>query len=145
MWKKIALGGAVAAAIVGVGTAAVATSGSSSGSPSASADRPGHPAAMRAARHMVHGQFVTRGEDSTFVTHDVIRGQVTDVSATSISVKAADGVTQKYTVTADTKIRIRTNGTGKDGTISDVHDSAQVLVIGTGSSTYTAKRIVVRG
>jgi hypothetical protein len=123
------------------------------------ADRP----ALRALGRALHAQWVTRerGNAGSFVTHDAIRGEVTAVSATSITVKAADGVSQTYAVTSDTKVHLRKNlpGPGKGrahgqggngqptagapaGTISDVHTGDKVAVTGTGTSSLTAQHIV---
>src|SRR4051794_1604166 len=112
MLKKIVLAGVAAAVVLGAGTAALAASGSgSTPSPSASASsHPGKPAAGKAhlgrmlARRSLHGTWVTRDGSSGFVTHDAIRGQVTAVSAGSITVKAADNVSQTYAITSDTKV-----------------------------------------
>ena len=147
MWKKIAIGGAVAAAILGSGAAALATSGSAvPGTPSASAApaaaKGRHPVARALARHTVHGQFVTRDDSGGFVTHDVIKGTVTSVSATSITVKAADNTSETYVVSSSTKVRQRSNGKGTASTIGAVHTGDEVAVVGTGTSTLTATGIV---
>ena len=156
MWKKLAVGGAVAAAIVGVGTAAVATSGSlTAGDPTpatssaSAAPGPGarphgplrdHPFARRA----LHGTWVTRDPNgSGFVTHSEIRGTVTAVSSTSITVKAADDFTATYVVNSDTKVRVRTDGKGAAGTISQIATGDNVAVVGPVSgSTATARGIL---
>jgi hypothetical protein len=163
MWKKIAIGGGVVAAIVGIGTASLAVTGddtSTPGSGSTSTAAPAHPqhpqhpqhpnghrrgAAL--ARNLTHGQVVTQNpKTKEFVTHDLIHGSVTAVSSTSITVKAADGVSFTYTVNSDTAVRMRTAGkphSGSKGSISDVKVGDKVVVAGTGtSSPYTAKHIV---
>jgi hypothetical protein len=156
MWKQIAIGGAVAAAIVGAGTAALATSGSpvSSGTPATSGESQSTaaPAGRHArlgselARHALHGQFVTQNpKTKQFVTHDVIRGSVTAVSATSITVQAADKTSETFVVDSGTKVRLRTAGkpgSGHAGSIGDVKTGDHVVVIGTGSSTFTATGIL---
>ncbi|MGH9060765.1 MAG: hypothetical protein ACRDZY_14815, partial [Acidimicrobiales bacterium] len=93
-------------------------------------------------RRAVHGQIVTRDKDGRFVTHDLIRGEVTSVSASEVSVKAADGTSQRYTVISSTKVRVRTSGKGAPGKITDVHVGDTVLVAGTGTGTLTAKHLV---
>jgi hypothetical protein len=149
MWKKIATAGAVGATILAAGTAALATSGSPSPSPSASSSA----AADQAAKHgrgqlkrALHAQWVTRdaGTKAT-VTHDAIRGQVTAVSATSISVKALDDVSQTYVVTSATQVRVKGQAKGASGTISQVHTGDRVLVVGTGTSSFTATHIADAG
>ncbi len=99
----------------------------------------------------LHAQWVTRkaGSPGTFVTHDAIRGEVTAVSASSITVKAADGVSQTYAVTGSTKVHLRKATPGKPragttGTIGDVHTGDQVAVAGTGTSSLTAEQVVDR-
>jgi hypothetical protein len=150
MWKKIAIAGGVCAAVAGIGTAAVATSGSSTTSgaptPSTTAAAKGHAAAKdraaKALKHALHAQWVTKSKDNTFVTHDAIRGTVTAVSATSITVQAEDKTSETFTVNADTKIRVRTNGRGAKGTIGQVHSGDKAVVVGTGTTTLLATGIV---
>ena len=161
MFKQIVLAGSAAAVVLGAGTAALAASGSSSApaaAPSGTASsQPAAPDSSKPAkahkagraakgplRNALHAQWVTRaGKDATgFVTHDAIRGQVTAVSATSITVKAADNVSQTYTVISATKVHTRAEAKGKAGTISEVHTGDRVVVSGTGTSTFTAVHIV---
>jgi hypothetical protein len=166
MWKKIAIGGAVAAATAGVGMAAVATSGWSttsgrpvtsgalgtsaaelSGATLASATS-GLPArdgrrAGQLLRRAAHGQWVSRDRKTgRWVTHDAIRGSVTAVSATSITVKAPDNVSETFAVGSGTTVRQRQAGKSSDSTIAAVHTGDDVVVLGTGSGTFTATRIV---
>jgi hypothetical protein len=154
MLKKVVIVGAAAAAVLGAGTAALATSGSSSPSPSASsssAPNPGkaeqalakarrHPG-LNLARRALHASWVTRNGSSGFITHDAIRGQVTAVSASSITVKAADDVSQTYAVTADTKVHLR-GDKGKAGSIGQVKTGDRVIVLGTGTSSLTATQVL---
>lgn len=154
MWKRIAVVG-VSAVIIGVaGTAAIAASGTDTSTPSASPSSvpPGasvHGAKAAAGKHAeidrirgaVHATWVS--EDKTtkaFTTHDSIRGQVTAVSPTSITVEAADQVTETYVVGSDVKVSTRSNKT--TATISDVKTGDPVLVVGTGTTTLTATRVV---
>jgi hypothetical protein len=154
MIKKIAIGAAIVAGVVGIGTAAMATSGSlgtTAGSGTAASAVSGaasarHPGLRALAGRGVHGQVVTKDKDgSGFVTHDFVRGDVTAVSPTSISVKAADGVTEQFVVNSSTKVRVRTNGKGAAGAIGDVKTGDKVLVVGTGATTFTATHVVVSG
>ncbi|MDQ1720463.1 MAG: hypothetical protein QOI26_197 [Pseudonocardiales bacterium] len=165
MLKKIVLATSAAAVVLGAGTAALAASGGgASPAPSASGKSsvaPGAAApdtaargekarkpAVRALGRALHAQWVTRdrGSGNGFVTHDAIRGEVTAVSATSITVKALDGVSQTYAVTDATKVRHRKAapgaGKGTAGTISDVHTGDQVAVAGTGATSLTAEHVV---
>ncbi|HEY2042947.1 MAG TPA: hypothetical protein VGH11_09740, partial [Jatrophihabitans sp.] len=138
MWKKIAAVGGAAAVIVGAGTAALAATGTSSPAPGASpsagatagAGKGNHKAAP--LRRALHATWVSRdGKTKGFVTHDEIRGQVTAVSTTSITVKALDNVSQTYTVNSGTKIHTRTDKKGATTSISAVHSGDRVMVVGT--------------
>jgi len=168
MLKKIVIAGAAAAAVLGAGTAALAVSGSSSSptSPAASSSQPpgksgqapgksgqapgnqarGNQAKRRPglnlARRALHATWVTRTGSSGFVTHDAIRGQVTAVSAGSITVKAADDVSQTYAITGDTKVHLRADGKGKAGSIGEVKTGDRVIVLGTGTSSLTATQVL---
>jgi hypothetical protein len=169
MWKKIAIGGAVAAATAGVGMAAVATSGwpTTSGTPgtSGTSSTPGTPAtemsgatlasvtsglsaqdgrrAGQLLRRAAHGQWVARDRNTgAWITHDAIRGSVTAVSATSITVKAPDNVSETFVVGSDTKVRQRQAGKATDSSIAAVHTGDEVVVLGTGSDAFAATRIV---
>jgi hypothetical protein len=163
MVKKVVIAGLAAATVLGAGTAALAASGSSgSASPSASSSPgpgPGNPApgpgnaangkarqalrrpGLALARRALHGSWVTRNGSSGFVTHDAIRGQVTAVSAGSITVKAADDVSQTYAVTGDTKVHLR-GAKGKAGTIGEVKTGDRVIVLGTGTGSLTATQVL---
>ena len=151
MLKKIVIAGSAAAVVLGAGTAALAVSGSNSPStPSSSSAaagagkaKAGH-AKRSELRRALHASWVTRdGKNSTsFVTHDAIRGQVTAVSATSITVKAADNVSETYALNSSTKVRSRADGKGKAGTISEVKSGDAVIVLGTGSGTLTATHVL---
>jgi hypothetical protein len=153
MWKKIAVAGGAAAVILGAGTAALATTGSStpsSPSPSTSTSAGAHGTTGKDGkkgaelRRSLHAQWVTRDGKSTtkFTTHDEIRGQVTALSATSITVKAADNVSQTYAVNSTTKVHTKADKKGATSSISAVHSGDRVIVVGTGTSTMTATHIV---
>ena len=159
MVKKVVIAGAAAAVVLGAGTAALAASGTSpsasssapSGGSSSSAPAPGSGKARpgkvnpgRAlARRALHATWVTRdGKSGGFVTHDAIRGQVTAVSASSITVKAADNVSQSYAVTGDTKVHVRADGKGKAGSIGEVKAGDRVVVLGTGTGSLTATQVL---
>jgi len=97
-------------------------------------------------RHALHGQWVTQDKDTkSFVTHDAIRGTVTAVSPSSITVRSLDKKSETFAVTKDTKVRIRANGKGAKGTITQVHTGDQAIVLGTGTSTLTARGILDAG
>lgn len=85
----------------------------------------------------VHGTFVVPNQDGTgYQTVQMQHGVVTAVSATSISVKSADGFTATYVVDSGTEVN-------RGGTIADIAADADVLVQGVvDGSTVTAQRIV---
>ena len=154
----ILAGVAVAALLAGAGVAMAATSGSpASGAAAASlaggtAATPS-PSARPASPHQgrpggfgfafggpfgaVHGQFVVPRSGGGYQTIDTQRGSVTAVSATSITVKSADGFVKTYQVVSSTNVDARRNG------ISTVKTGHQVAVTATdGGSTATAVSIL---
>ena len=176
MWRKATIGGLAALAIVAGGAgvtiahaaqtsngptvATVATAdptGTPTPSPSATgkpakaarADKGGRVAAKQIlgkVKDFQHAEWVTKGDGSTYVTHEAILGQVTAVSATSITVKSTDGTSMTFAVTADTKIHQRQpkGSTTTMPTIADVKTGQTVLVGGEKSPDLTAKNIVAR-
>ena len=158
MWKRITAVGATAVIIGGAGTAAFAASGTTTPTSSVSSinsasdistntsTEVGKPLAVDRLRRAVHATWVTENKKTqAFTTHDLIRGQVTAVSATSITVQAADDVTETYMVNARTKVYTRaltTAGSKTAASISDVKTGDPVKVGGTGTTTLTALRVV---
>jgi hypothetical protein len=149
----LAIAGVAAAAVVGTAGIAAATAPDPSGSPSPTASAPdtGGKAPGRAGERRgklghralgrgLHGEFVVKGKDGAYVTVVSVRGEVTAVSANSITIKAEDGFTATYAVTADTKVR------GHDvDKIADVKAGDTGGAIGTKSgSTVTARAVLVR-
>jgi hypothetical protein len=152
MLSKLATAGAVAAVIVGAGTTALAVSGE----PATTA---GHAALSNTAKkhhseharrgglrkvlaRVAHAEVITKGKDG-FVEHDAIRGQVTAVSASSISVKAADGFSASFVIDKTTHVRKRDTDKAKPkpggsgpkqkaapARITDVKPGDQVVVLG---------------
>lgn len=152
MWKKVAIAGAVAAGIVGAGTAALAATGSpsqSAGAPAGTSGTAHHrqPEMRAAAKNFEHGSFV-ENRKGTPVTHDAIQGRVQGTPGSTITVKATDGTAWTYTVGSSTKVWTRENGKGsaKQAAIGDVKPNDHVVVIGTDKSgARTAARIVDLG
>ena len=138
MYRKIIVSGIAAAAVLGTGTAAMAATGS--GTPSTGTQH--RPVARAVLKHALHGQFVTRASNGTFVTHDFARGKVTGVSPVLIVVHTADGTEQQFAVTASTAVRVRSDGQGQRGNITDVHLGDRVFVTGVGSSSAVARHIL---
>jgi hypothetical protein len=154
MYRKLIVAGAAAAAIVGSGTAAMALTGSStpsgsspagSSAASSSAAAPARSLERKLLRRTVHGQFVTRDKSGHYITHDYARGKVSGVSTQLIVVHTADGTSQRFAVTSATKVRLRSNGKGTAGKITDVHVGDTVLVGGVGSGTPSAGHVLDLG
>jgi hypothetical protein len=75
-------------------------------------------------RGVLHGEFVTRGpNEGSFQTLATQYGDVTEVSASSISVKSEDGFTRTYAVNDDTLVNA-----GNDG-IGDVKSGDEVRIV----------------
>ncbi|MEO7448362.1 MAG: hypothetical protein ABI336_08825 [Humibacillus sp.] len=103
----------------------------------------------------VHATWVTDGKAGA-VTHQAIRGDVTAVSSTSITVRAKDGVSMTFSVGPDTKVRYRAAGpagsNGKVGTsgkatassIGTVKVGEKALVVGVGATAPVAKVLMHR-
>jgi hypothetical protein len=149
--KKVALGvaGVVAAAVLGTAGVAAATSDSSTPAPGASAapsssaaPKADHPKAKRAKRALIgrgmHGVWVVKGKDGKPVTLETIRGTVTAVGPSSVTVKAEDGFTATFAANSDTKVR------GADS-LGDVTVGTRTAVVGVkAGNTTTARRVLVR-
>jgi len=148
VFKKIVLVGGASLAILGVGTAAFASAPAAAGSPTPALTAPAahkvHAHRGHAQPRAIHGQWVRRN-GTKVTTHDEIRGAVTAVPPTSISVKAADGVTENYVVGVGVKVHLKADGKGKAGTTGEVKVGDHVAVIGTGTGPLTAKRVLDRG
>ncbi len=118
---------AVAAAVSVASIASAQTTQSPSPSPSSSAaapkafggpgGRPGFggkraPFGFGGVGPALHGEFVAAKPGGGYQTVDIQQGQVTAVSASSITVKSADGFTKSYTVTASTLVDAQRDGIG---------------------------------
>jgi hypothetical protein len=155
----LAVGGTAAAAVVGTAGVAMASAPSPSGppgspAPSASAtaapDKPDRWGGRDRAGHRhrplhrlgaaVHGEFVVKDRDGKFVTMVSVRGEVTAVGATSITIKADDGFTATFVINGDTRVRGR-----EVDRIADVKAGDQGGAVGVKSgNTITARAVVVR-
>ena len=161
--SRPSLGAKSAAAVVAVGALAVgglavtaAAADDATPSPSASdnaaepgtepGDRPGRgpgghhgPGMGGPGGPAVHGELVVETEDGVYATVLVQRGEVTAVSATSITVKSADGFSKTYAVGADSEIHVD----GADAAIGDVKVGDTVGVRATVSgSTATVDHLM---
>ena len=164
--KAVVVAGAAALILAG-GSAALASSQSgpapaSTASPASSASSPadslGALPAGRDGRRVplallrtLHAEWVTRAAKggSGYVTHHAIRGDVTAVSPTSITIKAQDGVSETFAVGKDTVVRSHPLGSGRKkgapSSIGQVHTGDKALVIGTGTDHLTATAVVDGG
>jgi hypothetical protein len=169
MWRKTIIGGVVGAALLGTSGLAVAaangttSAAGSSAQPTSTATASANPKpgtagatkqhARRTSRELrlnkvQHAEWVTKDKTGGFVTREAIRGDITSVSPTSITVKAKDGVSVTFAVATDTKVHVRAAGKGAatkpaDVKITDVKTGQQALVTGTGQGSLTAGRVVV--
>lgn len=169
MWRKTIIGGVVGTALLGTSGLAVAaangttSAAGSSAQPTSTATSSANPTpgtagatkqhAKRTSRELrlnkvQHAEWVTKDKTGGFVTREAIRGDITSVSPTSITVKAQDGVSLTFAVATDMKVHVRAAGKGAatkpaDVTITDVKTGQQALVTGTGQGSLTAGRVVV--
>lgn len=148
----------VVALVVGAGAgAAAAVTGSSSPSPSPSAPSAATPTPVAPPRlpfhglrgpgglgvfglggigvpGTVHGEFVVPKPSGGYQTVDTQRGQVTAVSAASITLKSPDGFVKTYTVTASTIVDAQRDGIGS----VKVGDQATVTATVSGGTATAA-------
>ena len=152
----ILAGVAATALLAGAGVAMAATSGSPASGTAAASQAGGtvatpSPSAWPPFPHQgrpggfgfggpfgaVHGQFVVPKSGGGYQTIDTQRGSVTAVSATSMTVKSADGFSKTYQVVSSTNVDARRDG------IATVKTGHQVMVTATVSgSTDTAVSIL---
>lgn len=107
---------------------------SSSASPSTPSDetKPGRPGGLggkhgfMGAGRALHGEFVVPKEGGGYQTVATQRGDVTAVSAESITVKSEDGYSRTYTLTEDTLVNAARDGIADVKTGNKVHVSAIV-------------------
>lgn len=99
-----------------------------------------HPLARRA----LHGEFVVRGKGGKDVTVDMVRGKVTAVSPTSITVAARDGYSATYTVTSKTRVHVRGQKGKQSINVVKTGDRAGVFATKAGTA-LDARAVVDRG
>lgn len=139
--KVTLVAGTVALALAGIGGGVAFASGNAPAVAPAAATTPSTPAAPHHARRWAnrveHGEFTVRTKQGSRVV-DVQRGRVTAVSATSVSVRSADGFTHAYSVTGTSQIRDRKQAS----TVGAVHTGDRVTVFATRSgNTETVRRM----
>lgn len=111
------------------------------------------PATLTADHHRASRVF--RGEYAQWTTfdqktntstvHDAIRGSVTAVSPSSITVKAGNGTAQTYAVGTDTKVHTKGGANANPAAIGQVKVGDRAVVVGTGQGTFTATHVLDRG
>jgi siroheme synthase len=99
-----------------------------------------HPLARRA----LHGEFVVRGKGGKDVTVDMVRGKVTAVSPTSITVAARDGYSATYAVTSKTRVHVRGQKGKRSISVVKTGDRAGVFATKAGTA-LDARAVVDRG
>lgn len=138
---KVALvAGAAVLAMAGIGggIAFAADSGPTTTPAAPSAKAPhAHHGAHRLAHRVEHGEFTVHTKTGDQVI-DLQRGQVSAVSATSVTVRSEDGFTATYTVGSASKVRVQK----KASAIANVHTGDKVAVAATRSgNTDTLRRL----
>ncbi len=152
MWKKFVVAGTAGAVLLGAGGVAVAATDGPSPSPTPSPSTTAKASAhgkhgakdlRQALSRAVHGQVTTKTKNG-YITHDAIRGTVTAVAPSSITVRAADGATETFAISGATVVHTKADGKskGKTGQIGAVRAGDSVGVLGTGTTTLTATHVV---
>lgn len=88
-------------------------------------------------KRALHGEVTLGGKKTTRVI-DFQRGNVQQVSATSITVKSIDGFTATYVVTGDTRVR----QAGEVGTLADVKTGDKVRVVAVNDGKTNAAKTI---
>jgi hypothetical protein len=129
----------LAMAGVGGGIAFAANSTPTTTTPSPSA--PHQHKARGLVGRVEHGQVTVRTKTGDQVL-DIQHGQVTSISATSVTVRSKDGFTATYGVSGTSTVRVQK----KVSTIANVHTGDQVAVAALHSgNTDTIRRIADAG
>lgn len=146
--RKVALAvaGVAAAGVLGTAGVAAATAENSAPAPAGTAapdtaepTKKDRVKDVLRARGM-HGEWVVKGKGGEPVTLVSVRGTVTAVGPTSVTVRAEDGYTATFAANGDTKVR----GADVDS-IAEVKVGAKGAVVGVkDGTTVTARAIVVR-
>jgi hypothetical protein len=144
-----AAAGAIAAtaltgvAFAGANTSATTTPGSAVAESGEQRQERGrmHGPGGEAGHRVLHGDLVVENEDGDAVDVAVQRGEVTAVTADSLTVKSSDGFTKTWTLTSDTKVHEGRD----DAEISDI-EVGDTVRVGSGDSgdTDTAARVGIR-
>lgn len=144
------------AIVIGIGTAVLlGAAGTAFAAESDTAVTTAPAATSTAPAHHHHGHRIVRGEYGTWTTfdkktstatvHEAIRGTVGAVSSSGITVKAADGTSETYTVGTGTTVHVKGDTKTSTGTIAEVKVGDRAIVVGTGQGTFTATHVVDGG
>ena len=158
-FRRGLLAGAIAVALTGGGAAAVWAGTQPSPSPSSPSASPS-PSGSGAAKstegrgQAIHGEHVVKQQDGSYRTVLTQTGTIESVSGSEVTVKSEDGFTQRYAITAETRIakvpanlsELR-NGKGRpslpSATAADLKTGDTVRVSGTkNGETVTATKVV---
>ncbi len=133
-------------AIVVLGSAGAAVAAETSGSASST---------TKAGTTGQHRHEAFRGEYAQWTTydaktkvdvvHDGIRGSVSAVSPTSISVTAKDGTAETFAVSPATTVAVKGDAKGTAGSIAQVKVGDRVELVGTGKTSFAATHLRDRG
>ena len=142
--RTIIAAAAAAVAVLGTASAAVAaqTSGTTSSSAKATTTGKHHHEAFRGE----YAQWTTYdAKTKADVVHDGIKGSVSAVSPTSVTVQAKDGTSETFTVSSATKVAVKGDAKGTAGSIGQVKVGDRVELVGTGKSSFAATHLRDRG
>lgn len=135
----------VLAAALGAGALGVASAASpapTTPAPSSSPAKAGKQAQAKHAangvlRRVAHGEFVVR-QKAGFATIAVQRGEITAVSATSITLASKDGYSHSYIINTATKVRSK----GQTVAVGELKTGQRAMVRATKTgATFTATRV----
>lgn len=123
-WKAglVATGAAVGLTLAGLGVASAQTEGAPAEQAPAEAMKQGPGGHKGMGMGALHGEFTTKAPAGGYQTLATQAGEVTEVSATSITVKSEDGFARTYAVDDGTMVKAGNNG------IDDVKVGDQVHV-----------------
>lgn len=141
-----------AAAVLAVGGIAVAYSGSDANGDTATTQGPGGQgggfpggfpggAGQAGLATALHGTFVTRAADGSYVTQVMQTGEVTAVDATSIAVRSADGYAKTYTLSGSTTV----NGGQAQLDAVETGHTVTVVASGTGAAATILDQSLLTG
>lgn len=94
-------------------------------------------------RTLQHAEWVTQDPKThKDVTHDAVAGTLSNITSTSVTVKAADGYTLTFKVDANTKVHVA-GSKGAKSKITELKSGSKALVAGIKSgSTVTANQVL---